>query len=144
MPRFKFGFNFLPVPEKGDFRIQCEDRVRQDLAEQYDKMFNEKLAEAMREPWERLHAVLTHMSDRLTDSNTGERNIFRDSIVNKPLELCGLLSKLNVTNDPQLEEARRMLEKALSGVDAQDLRDLSSARAELKSSVQEIIGKFNW
>jgi hypothetical protein len=37
-----------------------------------------------------------------------------------------------------------MLEKALSGVDAQDLRDLSSARAELKSSVQEIIGKFNW
>ena len=142
--RFKFGFNVLPVPEKGDFRIQCEDRVRQDLAEQYDKMFNEKLAEAMREPWERLHAVLTHMSDRLTDSNTGERNIFRDSIVNKPLELCGLLSKLNVTNDPQLEEARRMLEKALSGVDAQDLRDLSSARAELKSSVQEIIGKFNW
>jgi hypothetical protein len=98
----------------------------------------------MREPWERLHAVLTHMSDRLTDTNTGERNIFRDSIVNKPLELCGLLSKLNVTNDPQLEEARRMLEKALSGVDAQDLRDLSSARAELKSSVQEIIGKFNW
>ena len=142
--RFKFGFNFLPVPEKGDFRIQCEDRVRQDLAEQYDKMFNEKLAEAMREPWERLHAVLTHMSDRLTDTERGDRNIFRDSIVNKPLELCGLLSKLNVTNDPQLEEARRMLEKALSGVDAQDLRDLSSARAELKSSVQEIIGKFNW
>jgi hypothetical protein len=118
--------------------------VREDLAEQYDKMFNEKLAEAMREPWERLHAVLTHMSDRLTDTDKGDRNIFRDSIVNKPLELCGLLSKLNVTNDPQLEEARRMLEKALSGVDAQDLRDLSSARAELKSSVQEIIGKFNW
>ncbi len=118
--------------------------MREDLAEQYDKMFNEKLAEAMREPWERLHAVLTHMSDRLTDTSVGERNIFRDSIVNKPLELCGLLSKLNVTNDPQLEEARRMLEKALSGIDAQDLRDLSSARAELKSSVQEIIGKFNW
>jgi hypothetical protein len=142
--RFKFGFNFLPVPEKGDFRIQCEERVREDLAEQYDKMFNDKLAEAMREPWERLHAVLTHMSDRLTDSQTGERNIFRDSIINKPMELCGLLSRLNVTNDPKLEEARRMLEVALSGVDAQDLRDLSSARAELKSSVQEIIGKFNW
>lgn len=142
--RFKFGFNFLPVPEKGDFRIQCEERVREDLAEQYDKMFNDKLAEAMREPWERLHAVLTHMSDRLTDSQTGERNIFRDSIINKPMELCGLLTRLNVTNDPKLEEARRMLEIALSGVDAQDLRDLSSARAELKSSVQEIIGKFNW
>lgn len=142
--RFKFEYNFLPVPEKGDFRIQCEERVRQDLAEQYDKMFNQKLAEAMREPWERLHDVLTHMAERLTDAPDGTRNIFRDSIVNKPLELCGLLSKLNVTKDPQLEEARRMLEKALSGIDAEDLRKLPSARAELKSSVESIINKFSW
>lgn len=142
--RFKFEYNFLPVPEKGDFRIKCEERVRQDLAEQYDKMFNEKLAEAMREPWERLHEVLTHMADRLTDAPDGTRNIFRDSIVNKPLELCGLLSKLNVTKDPQLEEARRMLEVALSGIDAEDLRKLPSARAELKSSVESIINKFSW
>ena len=142
--RFKFEYNFLPVPEKGDFRIQCEDRVRQDLAEQYDKMFNQKLAEAMREPWERLHEVLTHMAARLTDAPDGTRNIFRDSIVNKPLELCGLLSRLNVTKDPQLEEARRMLEIALSGVDPEDLRKLPSARAELKSSVETIINKFSW
>ena len=142
--RFKFEYNFLPVPEKGDFRIKCEERVRQDLAEQYDKMFNQKLAEAMREPWERLHEVLTHMTERLTDAPDGTRNIFRDSIVNKPLELCGLLSKLNVTKDPQLEEARRMLEIALSGIDAEDLRKLPSARAELKSSVESIINKFSW
>lgn len=142
--RFKFEFNFLPVPEKGDFRIQCEEKVRQDLAEQYDRMYNDKLAQAMREPWERLHEMLTHMAARLQDQPDGTRNIFRDSIVNKPMELCGLLSKLNVTRDPQLEEARRMLERALSGVDPEDLRKLPSARAELKASVDEIIGKFNW
>jgi hypothetical protein len=142
--RFRFEYNFLPVPEKGDFRIKCEERVRQDLAEQYDKMFNQKLAEAMREPWQRLHDVLLHMTERLSDANDGTRNIFRDSIVNKPLELCALLSKLNVTNDPQLEEARRMLEVALVGVSPDDLRNIPSARAELKSSVQEIINKFTW
>jgi len=137
--RFRFEYNFLPVPEKGDFRIKCEERVRQDLAEQYDKMFNQKLAEAMREPWQRLHDVLLHMTERLSDANDGTRNIFRDSIVNKPLELCALLSK-----DPQLEEARRMLEVALVGVSPDDLRNIPSARAELKSSVQEIINKFTW
>ena len=142
--RFRFEYNFLPVPEKGDFRIKCEERVRQDLAEQYDKMFNQKLAEAMREPWQRLHDVLLHMTERLSDANDGTRNIFRDSIVNKPLELCALLSKLNVTKDPQLEEARRMLEVALVGVSPDDLRNIPSARAELKSSVQEIINKFTW
>lgn len=142
--RFKFEYNFLPVPEKGDFRIQCEDRVRQDLAEQYDKMFNQKLADAMREPWDRLHTMLTHMAERLNDAPDGTRNIFRDSIVNKPMELCALLSRLNVTKDPQLEEARRMLEQALVGIDPEDLRKLPSARAELKSSVDEIINKFKW
>jgi len=142
--RFRFEYNFLPVPEKGDFRIKCEDRVRQDLAEQYDKMFNQKLAEAMREPWERLHEVLQHMTERLSDADDGTRNIFRDSIVNKPLELCALLSRLNVTKDPQLEEARRMLEVALVGVSPEDLRKIPSARAELKSSVQDIINKFTW
>ena len=145
LPRkFKFEYNFLPVPEAGDFRLKCEEAVRADLAEQYDRMFNERLAEAMRDPWDRLHEALTHMATRLTDTAEGERNIFRDSLVNKPLELCALLTKLNVTKDPQLEEARRMLEIALSRADLDDLRNHADARVELKNDVQNIINKFNW
>lgn len=145
LPRkFKFEYNFLPVPEAGDFRLKCEEAVRADLAEQYDRMFNERLAEAMRDPWDRLHDALTHMATRLTDTAEGERNIFRDSLVNKPLELCALLTKLNVTKDPQLEEARRMLEIALSRADLDDLRNHADARVELKNDVQNIINKFNW
>jgi len=145
LPRkFKFEYNFLPVPESGDFRLKCEEAVRADLAEQYDKMFNERLADAMRDPWERLHKTLTHMAERLTDTSEGERNIFRDSLINKPLELCSLLTKLNVTKDPQLEEARRMLEKALSRTDVDDLRKFADAREELRTDVQSIINKFNW
>ena len=142
--RFKFVANFLPVPEKGDFRLQCEDRVRQDLADQYEKMYNDKLAEAMRDPWERLHELLTKMSDTLTDSPDGKRKIFRDSIVNNAVGLCDLLTRLNVTKDPELEKARRMLEHTVLGIDPEDLRKIPSARQELKSSVDEIISKFNW
>jgi hypothetical protein len=142
--RFKFEYNFLPVPEKGDFRIRCEEQVRADLAEQYEKMYNDKLAEAMRDPWERLHELLTKMSDTLTDSPDGKRKIFRDSIVNNAVGLCDLLTRLNVTKDPELEKARRMLEHTVLGIDPEDLRKMPSARQELKSSVDEIISKFNW
>jgi hypothetical protein len=142
--RFKFVANFLPVPEKGDFRLQCEDRVRQDLADQYEKMYNDKLAEAMRDPWERLHDLLTKMSDTLTDSPDGKRKIFRDSIVNNAVGLCDLLTRLNVTKDPELEKARRMLEHTVLGIDPEDLRKIPSARQELKSSVDDIISKFSW
>ena len=142
--RFKFDFNFLPVPESGDFRVNCEARIKADLAEQYEKMYTEKLSEAMREPWERLHDVLSKMRDRMTDGQDGERHIFRDSIISNAVELCDLLSRLNVTKDPKLEEARRMVERALVGVDIKDLRALPSARAELRGRVDEILGKFNW
>jgi hypothetical protein len=118
--------------------------VRQDLAEQYDKMFNNKMTEAMRDPWERLHKMLARMSETLTDKEDGKRNIFRDSLVNNALELCGLLSVLNVMKDPALEEARRMLEKAINGIDPEDLRKIPSARAELKHSVDDILNKFQW
>jgi hypothetical protein len=142
--RFKFEYNFLPVPEKGDFRIRCEEQVRADLAEQYEKMYNAKLADAMRDPWERLHALLTKMSTTLTDRDDGERKIFRDSIVTNASGMCDLLTRLNVTKDPELEKARRMLEQAIAGFDPKDLRSSDGARVELKSSVDDILSKFNW
>jgi hypothetical protein len=142
--RFKFEYNFLPVPESGDFRINCEARVKADLQEQYDKMFKDKLTEAMRDPWDRLHAMLIRMSERLTDDEGGERKIFRDSLLENAVELCDLLTRLNVTKDPELEKARRMLEQAVTTTDIKDLRDDEGARLELKTNVQDIINKFNW
>jgi hypothetical protein len=142
--RFKFEYNFLPVPESGDFRINCEARVKADLQEQYDKMFQDKLQEAMRDPWDRLHAMLIRMSERLTDDDGGERKIFRDSLLENAVELCDLLTRLNVTKDPELEKARRMLEQAVTLTDIKDLRADESSRIELKASVEEIINKFNW
>ena len=142
--RFKFEYNFLPVPESGDFRINCEARIKADLQEQYEKMFENKLADAMRDPWDRLHKVLTHMTDKLTDNEDGDRKIFRDSIIDNAVELCDLLTRLNVVKDPELEKARRMLEKAVTSTDVKDLRALSSARLELKADVQDILNKFKW
>jgi hypothetical protein len=132
------------VPESGDFRINCEARIKADLQEQYEKMFGNKLAEAMRDPWDRLHKVLTHMTDKLTDDEDGDRKIFRDSIIDNAVELCDLLTRLNVVKDPELEKARRMLEQAVTSTDIKDLRALSSARLELKTDVQSILNKFQW
>ena len=142
--RFKFAYNFLPVPESGDFRINCEARVKADLQEQYDKMYNEKLVDAMRDPWDRLHKMLTKISETLTDSPDGKRSIFRDSLVTNAVTLCELLTVLNVTKDPELEKARRLLEQAITSIDADDLRKMPEARLELKTSVDDILNKFNF
>jgi len=60
------------------------------------------------------------------------------------LELCELLTKLNVTNDPKLEDARRQVELAMLGADIEEVKEDALVRENLKSKVDAILGKFEW
>jgi len=56
----------------------------------------------------------------------------------------GLLRRLNVTNDPKLEEARRDLEHALVNADTETIRDSDYVRETVKNKVDAIINKYSW
>jgi len=60
------------------------------------------------------------------------------------LELCELLTKLNVTNDPKLEDARKQVELAMLGTNIEDVKEDAYVRENLKSKVDAILGKFDW
>jgi predicted secreted Zn-dependent protease len=79
------------------------------------------------------------MSDKLAGT---EKQVFRDSLVTNATDLCSMLTKLNVTNDPKLEQARQQLEKALIGVDAKELRKHDAVRVDVKARVDEILSMF--
>ena len=81
-----------------------------DMQDKYELAFNDRLADAMREPWEKLHKALTHLSDKLTDEGEENNKRYHDTLISSNQELCSLLSHLNITKDPQLEQARRELE----------------------------------
>jgi len=143
----KFGFKrtVKPVPEAGDFRldIPAEDleEMRSTFIDQQDK----KLADAMREPWERLHKTLVGMSEKLTDIEGDDaKKRYHDTLITNPLELCELLTKLNVTNDPKLEEARRQVELTMLGANIESIKEDAHTRNELKSKVDNILKRFEW
>jgi len=114
------------------------------MREEFLKQQNNKLAEAMREPWDRLHEMLVGISEKLTDVEGDSKKRYHDTLISNPIELCSLLTKLNVTNDPKLEEARRQLEMTMLGADIEDLKGHAPARIELKSKVDEILKRFDW
>ena len=138
--KFRFRYVFLPVPEVGDFRIDVNEEHKAELVKQYEQFYENKLSEAMNDTWERLHECLTKMSDKLAGD---EKQIFRDSLVNNAVDLCALLTRLNVTNDSRLEMARQKLESALVGVTPKDLRDDNALRKDTKAKVDEILSMFN-
>ena len=144
--RSKFGFRlvFSPLPESGDFRLDIPQQDIKDMQDKYELAFNDRLADAMREPWEKLHKALTHLSDKLTDEGEENNKRYHDTLISSNQELCSLLTHLNITKDPQLEQARRELELTMLGLDIDDVRESADCRKEVKSRVDEILNKFNW
>ena len=146
--RSKFGFRlvFSPLPEGGDFRLDIPKADMDELGQQYESAFNDRLKDAMREPWEKLHKTLTHISEKLTDveGDDESKKRYHDTLITNAQELCGLLSHLNVTKDPLLENARRSLELTMLGVDIEAIKESPDVRSSVKAKVDDILSKFDW
>lgn len=142
--RFRMESSFTPLPVAGDFRLDIEHEVQQDLVRKYSMHMQDKLAQANRDAWDRLHAALLRLSDRLVIEEDGKGRKFHDTMVTGALDLCDLLRSLNITNDPALTQASRKVEDLLSGVTPKELRDEHSTRVQTKQRVDAILDAFDW
>lgn len=146
--RSKFGFRlvFSPVPESGDFRLQVAEQDLQDLRQQYEENFSTRLADAMREPWDRLHKLLTGMSEKLTDveGDDESKKRYHDTLITNAQTLCSLLTHLNVTKDPKLEQARRDLELTMLGADIDAIKESPEVRKGMKDKLDAILKQYEW
>ena len=153
--KFKIAYNFLPVPMAGDFRVDINEDAKSEIMKSCEDAYNERLNNAMRDAWNRLHDCLTRMSDRLqcdevesdephSHGSALKPRVFRDSLVENAIELTTLLKHFNLTNDTNLEEARRSLADAIQNHDAESLRQNFHAREVVKQKVDNILNKFNF
>jgi hypothetical protein len=150
--RFSMQYSFFPVPQAGDFRIDINEEAKAEILSNCEKAYNDRLNNAMRDAWERLKDCLTRMSDRLVvdvvhdedGTPSHEFRVFRDSLVENAKELVGLLQHLNLTKDPQMEQARKDLKGILDKYDADTLRESFTARTDAKAKVDAILNKMNF
>ena len=149
--KFAFSYGFSPVPEAGDFRVNVEKEALDELKSQYEQQYTTKLNDAMKDTWDRLYTVLKHLSTKLdyvddavdASGNKIRAPKFYTSNITNVTELCGLLTALNVTNDPKLEEARKQVEIALTGIDADTIKESQDIRHNVKAKVDAILDMFN-
>ena len=144
--RSKFGFRlvFSPVAESGDFRIDVGNSELAELRAQYESAYESRVHEAMQVAWDKLHDVLTTMSEKLTEPEGEKPKLFHGTFVSNITDMCQLLTHLNITNNPELEMARRELERAIANVDVDDIRSDPGLRVDLKARVDEVLGKYEW
>lgn len=136
--KFRFAHTLLPVPEAGDFRIDAEGELKKELEAQYAAAYEERTNSAMGDLWQRLHETIVHLRDKCA----ADKTVFRESTLENALELCSLLTRLNVTGDPALEAQRKDLERALCGVNTEGLRKDELVRTETKNKMDALLDKM--
>lgn len=106
----KFGvrMSVLPFPDASQFGVDLPEDVLTSLRGEIDQHVMRSINNANQDIVHRLYDAVSAMANRLYASNN-----VRMDVADNVRELCGLLPKLNFSNDPQLvhilEQAKRHL-----------------------------------
>jgi len=118
----KFGMkvSVMPFPEVDDFRVEQADELREEFEEQARKREAEMVAD--------LAGRIANIAGEFTCKVNGGKR-FWNSLTDKVSDLAKLVDGLNVTGNPDIAEAGRLL-REIAAVKPDDLRDDPKAKAE--------------
>lgn len=136
--KFGFVYTFSPVPVSGDFRVGLREDEVQRIKDELDKQHLEAEQIMLKNLWDRVYENVRHMVNKLSDVDA----IFHKTLVSNLVDLTGLLTKLNVMNDPKLESMRLEIENNLCINTAEDLRKDNDLRVATAKKAQEILDKM--
>jgi DNA topoisomerase VI subunit B len=104
------------------------------IAANTEKRVKTAMEEATREAARRLADVLQKMTAALSDPN----QTFRDTLVGNVRNLCEVLKRLNVADDPNLERMRQQAE-LLAMSEPDTIRQNDNVRVETAARAQSIL-----
>ncbi len=136
--KYAFTNQITPVPEADDFRVKITDDEVNSIKDAIEQQVKDSTEAAMKDLWQRLFKVVSHMSERLSDPD----NKFKNTLVENITDLCELLPKLNITDDPELNDAVQEIKAKLTVNDSQDLRDNNLVRNKTAIEAQKILNKM--
>lgn len=133
--KFAFESQISPVPVSDDFRVSLGRDEVETIKADIQKRLEASHAIATRDLWKRLYDVVSHMVERLSDPEA----VFRDSLVGNIVKLTELLPRLNLNDDPGLEQMRRRIEATLCGYSPEQLRQDKTLRKEAADSARNVL-----
>jgi hypothetical protein len=155
--RNKFGIKlYVAEVPSHDWRCQISNDIASDLKGQYEKQAEGIITGILNQQVERLTEVMESIShccgaDEITDTSTGGIKIKRrkiyESTIEKARELCVTFKKFKPIDNElsnKLVSAVSMLERTLTGVDSDVIRESDAIREQVKSHVDDILNKFKF
>ena len=145
--KFSFKMEILPLPASDDFRVNLGDEETARIRQEFEQSTQSQLARAMRDIWDRMHDVISHMSDRLRAYNVSSdgkvENPFRDTLVTNITELLDIIPSLNLTGDANIASFAQEMRESLTRFSPDQLREAEYRREDTAQRADEILSKMS-
>ena len=132
--RFNLRCNILPMPERGDFRLDVGTEQMNALKSKYQSFYESKLKQLANDMTKRVHDSVNNVVDTLTrytdKKRSGEATKLSNSLIDNTLHLVRTMKGFNVYNDPDVESVRLAMEDALRGLTPDNLKASESTRLD--------------
>ena len=138
--KFKMDLGVMPVPNN-DFRVDIADTELERIQEEVEARVKQASTGAMQEVWQRLYDKVVHMADRMAKLDDPKAR-FHESTLDNITDLCDLLPRLNVMDDPNLEAMRQEVEGKLSGLSKDSVVQSPTFRQTKITEANDIAAKM--
>lgn len=144
--KYSAAVEYLPIPDARDIRISLRDDERAAIAQATEARMQAAAATAMSDVWQRVYDAVKRAADDLKafdpTAKGKDRNTFRDSLIDNLIHLTDALPRLNLTDDPALEDLRREIEQTLTVYSAATLRDDCNMRSDVQAAAARLTAKI--
>ncbi|MDA8163729.1 MAG: hypothetical protein M0017_01665 [Desulfobacteraceae bacterium] len=137
--KFALEVSVSPLPAAQDFRVALADEEIRTIQAGLEARLVTAQAAAMKDLWQRLYDAVFRMMERLTALDTQETRRLYTSVVTNLQDLVDLLPRLNLNDDPALENMRREVEARLCRYTRDDLKDNPRIRKWVKEDARAIL-----
>jgi hypothetical protein len=135
--KFNMDMAVFPVPST-DFRVSIGSEELTRIQQDVTRRVQEAQTAAMQDVWHRLYDKVEKIAERLSDPT----NKFKDSLIENAREMCELLPRLNVMDDPNLENMRLQVEARLTSFNPEVLRHDMRVRNDTALEAKAIMDKM--
>lgn len=135
---FEVNTSFYPLPDSGDFRLDIEESVANDIRAHAEQEFAKARGGATKFLFERLEKLLTVFYNA-TDK---PKKKFHESTVNNLYEFAELLPDLNIGHDEDLNRFAQNIHEYLCPYSVDALRSDESARAQAAQYAKRILDEL--
>src|SRR5260221_120133 len=134
---FHVAWDF-PSIEPPNYLMRISREIYEEERRRVAARFDEAVRLAQQAFASEFARLLSHLTERLSNSENGERRIFRDSAIGNLTEFFDRFKHLNLNSSVDLDGLVQQAQQLVQGISPQDLRDNDTLRGQINRDMSRV------